>query len=120
MRQKRQDRITDTKRILQLLYSNGWSDDEISAGADCSIRSIQRWWDGVCPSPKKFHRLWMLEEKVKSRILAYEMHITMIQQERKKADHKKKWEVLMQHHADVPHPNGECPECLTIMGIKTE
>jgi hypothetical protein len=72
MRQKRQQRITDTKRILQFLYSEGWSDAEIATGANCSLRSIQRWWDDVCPSPKKFHRLWMLEDRVKNKPKPYE------------------------------------------------
>ena len=120
MRQKRQQRITDTNRILQFLYSEGWSDSEIAVSADCSIRSIQRWWDDVCPSPKKFHRLWMLEEKVKARIIDHEKRLRLIEEHGKREDTKRRWQEVLQHHEDIPHPNGECPECLRIMGIKTE
>lgn len=120
MRTKRTIRLTDTKRILTKCIERGMTNEGISIRLGCSVRSIQKWWDDTCPSPQMYHRLWMLEESFKRqdeqaiRLKKWE------QEQQKKREHEQRRALLWKHHEEVPHPNGECDECLRILGIKTD
>jgi len=120
MRTERTIRHTDTKRILQLCYDNGMTNEGISLRLNCSVRSIQKWWNDTCPSPRYYHRLWMLENSIKK---AKEEQVQLTKQDEwttGRGAFKDRMAKITKCHETEGHPDGECPECLRIMGIKTE
>ena len=64
MRQKRQIKITDTKRIMTEL---GMTNQEIAFRLNTNVRTVQRWWNDTCPSGEKFYRLQMLLQAQKDK-----------------------------------------------------
>ena len=120
MRTERTIRYTDTKRILQLCYDNGMTNEGISLRLNCSVRTIQKWWNDTCPSPRFFHRLWMLENSIKKDKEDEEKAIRMQEQRIKQAASAERHRLYYQHHEEVAHPDGECPQCLVILNLKTE
>lgn len=62
-----------------------------------------------------YHRLWMLEESIKNEAEREERLKRWEDQQQKKREHKQRWALLLKHHEEVEHPNGECPECIRIL-----
>jgi len=115
MRTERTIRHTDTKRILQLCYDNGMTNEGISLRLNCSVRSIQKWWYDTCPSPRFFHRLWMLENSIKKEA-EYEVRLAKHnQQEANKKIRKENWARMVEHMKEDGHPEGDCPQCIVIL-----
>jgi len=88
------------------------TNEGISLRLNCSVRSIQKWWYDTCPSPRFFHRLWMLENSIKK---------DKEEQAQKKAQDEwtagrtafkeRMWKITKCHETEG-HPEGECPQCL--------
>jgi hypothetical protein len=120
MRTERTIRHTDTKRILQLCYDNGMTNEGISLRLNCSVRSIQKWWYDTCPSPRFFHRLWMLENSIKKEKEDEEKAIRMQEQRLNDFKARERHRLYWLHREEDGHSESECPQCLVILNLKTE
>lgn len=117
MRQERHHRITDTKRILDELTTPNeegecYSNLGIAWMLNIDVRTVQRWWNGTCPTAQHYYRLCrLLEENTKRK--KEEEYLPMESRE----ERQKRWSRFSKHTREIDHMTGEngkfeyCSEC---------